>query len=187
MPKQNITRSRLKELLNYDIATGQFRWNQDRRNGRTKAGDIAGCLVQEGYIHIALDGKTYKAHKLAWFYFYGRWPTKHIDHRNGDRADNRLGNLREADRFEQMQNLKTRSGSKTSQYPGVGRSGKKWWARIQYKNVSHYLGQFDSEEEAYAAYLDAKAKLHSYQPIPRERLRGPLYGTAAVPTKGQTS
>ena len=60
-----------------------------------KIGDIAGCLDKYGYVIITVDGVSFAAHRLVWFYHYNVWPDKIIDHINGDPSDNRIDNLRD--------------------------------------------------------------------------------------------
>lgn len=65
-----LTESRLKELLNYDISTGEFTWIK-KPNKRIVIGSVAGSVCRHGYIKIKIDGFDYKAHRLAWFYVKG--------------------------------------------------------------------------------------------------------------------
>ena len=97
MSKYLITISELIAQLNYEPETGIFTWKKAKR-GHTKAGAKAGTIRPNGYINITINRKPYYAHRLAWFYTTGQWPTHHIDHINGVRDDNRIENLREADR-----------------------------------------------------------------------------------------
>ena len=76
-----ITQSRLKSLLTYDADTGEFCWAVSTSN-RTPVGSVANCRDKNGYVVIRVDKKLYKAHRLAWLYEYGVWPTKNIDHIN---------------------------------------------------------------------------------------------------------
>jgi len=86
-----ITQKRLKELLNYNWATGEFTWKVDR--GNSKAGDKAGSLNGNGFIYIRIDGKSYLGHKLTWTYHYGAYPRHQIYHSDTNRSNNRLVNL----------------------------------------------------------------------------------------------
>lgn len=163
-----LTAERLREALHYDHETGVFTW-RSRTSNRVKIGDIAGAIDLNGYRLIGVDGRLYKAHRLAWLYVYGRWPVKQIDHINGVRDDNRFANLREATSGENHQNI-TRRSDNTSGFIGVTwhRQNMKWMAQIRVDGRYHYLGCFNTSEEANAAYLKAKADLHTFQPVPRE-------------------
>lgn len=97
-----LTAARLRELLRYDPETGLFTWAVNV-GARAKIGAVAGS-VKDGYRRIALDGRSYYAHKLAWLHLHGAWSEMIIDHKNGDRADNCTVNLREVDAFENRQN-----------------------------------------------------------------------------------
>ena len=91
-----ITQSELKELLNYDPATGVFTWLVSR--GRVKASSVAGHVHSRGYIVIMVDGRRHLAHRLAFVYMTGTFPDDQVDHINEIKADNRWINLREATR-----------------------------------------------------------------------------------------
>ncbi|MCK9994454.1 MAG: hypothetical protein Dbin4_02974, partial [Alphaproteobacteria bacterium] len=103
MKMAELTQSRLKELLHYDPDTGVFT-RRVQTSSNARVGDVAGCLHPEGYRHIQIDGKRYAAHRLAWLYMTGEWPTNQLDHLNGVRDDNRWGNLREATHGQNQQN-----------------------------------------------------------------------------------
>jgi HNH endonuclease len=85
-----IEQTTLHHLLDYDSVTGLFKWRQDRTGG-IKRGDIAGCLDKDGYVVIAILGKQYRAHRLAWLFVHGTWCL--LDHIDGVRSNNRLINL----------------------------------------------------------------------------------------------
>lgn len=150
-----ITQDRLKSLLSYDSETGVFTWRINVSN-RLK-GTVAGSVRANGYLVIKISGRNYRAHRLAWLYAYGVWPKEQIDHRNGDRKDNRVNNLREATHQENQMNQKFHADN-TSGFRGVNwhTRAKKWVAQIQKGGRSRYLGSFPTPEAASAAY-EAKA------------------------------
>jgi hypothetical protein len=88
-----LTAERLRKRLRYDAETGLF----TRRvgSGHAHAGDMAGSVHSTGYVRICIDGGRYTAHRLAWLYVHGVWPSGQIDHINRNRSDNRIANLRE--------------------------------------------------------------------------------------------
>ena len=159
-----ITHERLRELLHYDPESGVFTWLV-RATKNIKIGDEAGDRDTHGYLAIRIDGKRYRAHRLAWLYMTGAWPVHEIDHINGIRDDNRLGNLREATRAENQQNQAVRRDS-SSGFTGVSwdKWRNKWQAYIKIAGRQRYLGRFPTAESAHAAYLAAKMKLHTFNP-----------------------
>lgn len=162
-----ISEYELKKLLHYNPETGIFKWIVSPAHA-VKAGSIAGRLHKFGYIEIRIKNKIYPAHRLAWFYVYGKWPKDQIDHINGIRDDNRIANLRECTNTENQQNRVSRKGS-TSKYLGVSWDSKneRWLAQININNKNKYLGSYATEEDAYKAYCKAKAELHTFNPTIR--------------------
>lgn len=153
-----LTQNELRELLHYDPATGLFRWRVDR-NQNVKAGDIAGTTEATNYVRIYVKGRFYKAHRLAWFYMTGEWPSDQIDHRDRDRANNRWKNLREATYPQNAANAPARSNSRTG-FKGVHPHGDKFEAQIRINGEKVYLGIFDTAKEAAAIYALAARDLH---------------------------
>lgn len=155
MSKPNSTR--LRELLNYDPATGVF----TRRLGVRgfAAGSTVGSPHSAGYIYCSVAGYRCFAHRLAWCYMYGDWPEGELDHINGVRNDNRIDNLRLATRSENMLNRhRPRKGNKSG-YIGVSSHKDRWRADLTVDGAQQYLGLFDTPEEAHAAYVAAKELL----------------------------
>ena len=163
MTAELITQEELKSILKYNPDTGVFTWLSTR--GGRKVGSIAGAKHPKGYVRIQLKGTTNLAHRLAWLYMTGSWPTNDIDHINGTRDDNRFSNLREATRSENMQNIKPGTIYNCTGYMGVYRNREKFISRITINGVRKNLGTFDTPEEASEAYLKAKIELHPYSVI----------------------
>jgi len=171
--RSEISHEYLLSVLSYDKDTGYLFWKNPpfkRRLNGTKAGSVR----HDGRIAITLKGHPYAAHRVIWFLVYGKWPDGFLDHINGDPSDNRLCNLREATNSENQQNITSK---------GRGRSGVlgaqwnsqlgKWQSSIKLNGKNIYLGAFASKEEARNAYLSAKAKIHIFQPTPRD-MRGEI-------------
>jgi len=150
-----LTVDRLKELLHYEPTTGLFTVIRRRRN-QLQIGDTVGHKVQRGYVSIHIDGRGYLAHRLAWLYMTGKWPIAEIDHANCDTSDNRIANLREASRSQNVRNSRLRCNNHSG-YKGV-RLHKKtglWQARITLKGHDQSLGYFRRPEDAHEAYCKA--------------------------------
>ena len=158
-----ITQETLKSLLHYCPDTGIFTYLV-RSAQCVQVGEMAGCLhKQNGYLHIKILGKNYKAHRLAWIYVYGEFPPSEIDHVNRIRADNRICNLRLAIRSENMQN-KSKYQNNKSGYVGVhwNKTAKKWRAYISINRKRIHLGGFADMDEAIEARKSGEIKYHPF-------------------------
>lgn len=156
-PPPSFTQARLKELLHYEPATGAFTW-RETRSPRAVEGGPAGSKHVTGYIYLIVEGRSHKAHRLAWFYVHGEWPEE-IDHINRVRDDNRLENLRAATECENRQNV-SQFITNRSGFKGVGQHNGRWRARISVERRSIWLGHFPTAEAAYEAYRTAAHKYH---------------------------
>ena len=162
MAKANLTAQRLRELFDYDPMVGSFvRRIAVGRHGRHRAGTIAGVETR-GYISICVDRTRFFAHRLAWLYMTGEWPANMLDHINCNRSDNRFHNLRLADPAVNSQNQRSPRSDNTSGFLGVtfDKGTKRWRAKLKANGRYHHLGGFDTPEEAHAAYIEAKRRLH---------------------------
>ena len=149
--RPELTAEKLRELLHYEPATGIFTWKVRTANS-VKVGDVAGCPDGRGYLCIKVLNRLYRAHRLAWLYHFGEWPTDQIDHINRNRSDNRIENLREVTNKQNHQNKSKRSDN-TSGHTGVywHKQKSKWRARIKHNQKLIHLGLFATIEEAVAA------------------------------------
>jgi hypothetical protein len=139
-----LTAERLRELMTYHPETGLFTYLIRRPRSRIVPGTVrAGSLDSCGYPCLDIDGKRYKAHRLAWLWMTGSWPEPEIDHRNGDPSDNRWVNLREA---TSQQNKRNRAGVAGVSFD-KSRSRGQWMARVSGRTI----GRFSTREEALAA------------------------------------
>ena len=146
-----LTAEQLRELMHYDRDTGIFTRKVSAASN-ARAGDVVGTLMQTGYLFAGINYKYHLLHRLAWLYIYGEWPKEQLDHINRIRTDNRICNLREATHTQNARNL-SKARNNTSGHPGVHwRSDRaKWWALIESEGQKHYLGCYNTIEEAIAA------------------------------------
>lgn len=164
-----LTQEQLKELLHYNPETGVFTW-LSKVSKKVVVGSRAGTSRPNGYRLVGLLGTKYHEHHLAILYTEGTWPELEVDHINGVPSDNRIANLRRCSRAENHQNRKL-STHNESGMQGVSwhKLRRQWRSCIQGSGKQHHLGLFTTKDEAYAAYLTAKASLHLFQPTPRSQ------------------
>jgi hypothetical protein len=148
---KTLSANRLRKLLNYDPATGVFRWRV--RKG-PNVGTVAGSIhPPRGYRQICIDGKIYRTNRLAWLYMTGKWPKLEIGYINHKTSDNRWANLRA------MTPSQRRAASRSHNKLGVRgvwitKSGE-YAASIKVAGRKKYLGLFDTIEKASVAYTRA--------------------------------
>lgn len=157
---ETVDQDRLKTVVNYDPETGVFTWKIATSN-RNPVGSPAGTTTNAGYRSMTIDGKRYLAHRLAWLYVYGEWPTSDLDHINLDRTDNRIANLREASRGQNMANGNLRKDN-TSGCKGVywNKQSSKWRVTIQKNGRMIQIGMFASYDDAVRAATKARQEIH---------------------------
>lgn len=160
---------RLRQLVRYDQETGALTWlprpAEPRFTGRyADQPSLSHVSPTTGYRHGSLDGRDTSAHRAAWALHYGEWPHGQIDHINGDRADNRISNLRLADHVENGRNCKLYKNNKSG-VVGVRwvQKARRWWASIRVRQRLIHLGYFTEKDAAIAARKAAE-KAHDFQP-----------------------
>ena len=155
-----ITQDLVQALFSY--RDGNLYWKVKRQG--IKINNLAGSIHSHGYRHIKVNGKIYKAHRLIFLYHHGYLP-KYIDHIDGNKLNNNIGNLRSITNSQNLLNSKKRKlyngKPTTSQYKGISwnKRDKKWIAEIMINYESKYLGSFNLEEDAAIAYNKAAIEL----------------------------
>lgn len=144
-----LLHSELLRQLDYNPLNGFLRW-KILKPGVT-IGSIAGSKMN-GYIQIVINKIPYLAHRLAWFFYYGYWPEKEIDHRDQIRYHNWILNLREASSQCNQRN-KGNPKNNTSGIKGVYRNKEKWIVQIGVDNKVKTLGRYSHFDNAVCARL----------------------------------
>lgn len=168
-PKTLPSRELLRQLLDYDPTSGEFRWLPRPREmfksthncgtWHTRyCGKIAGCTCLDGYMVMSLVGGHYLLHRLAWLYVYGEPVPLSLDHIDGNRGNNRIGNLRAAT-IGQNQANKGLSPYNLLGIKGVRRYKGSFRAHIRFNGTGMHLGTFKTAEEAAEAYRKAAVRL----------------------------
>lgn len=167
----------LRECLAYDAESGELTWlSRPQRHFKTKrawsvtnarcVGKPAGHIDRlSGYHVVGLtccgQWKLYQAHRIAIALADGQWPAMSVDHINGDKSDNRRGNLRVCSHGQNMRN-QGRKSSGSNPLKGAyfhTRSGR-WQSSICIDYRQIHLGYFETAEAAHAAYREASAVHH---------------------------
>ena len=149
---------RIKELFEYNQETGIV--IRKTKRAQFSAGSIVGTDHISGYLAARVDGNIYLLHRLIWCIAYGKWPDYYIDHIDGNKQNNILVNLREANHSENTQNAKTRKDNTTG-IKGIHiKENGNYVARVQYNNKRIYLGEFESLEKASSCVEKNRLLLH---------------------------
>lgn len=158
----------LRQSLRYEPDTGKLFWlPRPRSHFKTDKsfrswnarypGSEAFTATSHGYKLGSINGANYRAHRVIWCMVYGSDPTEEIDHINGDKADNRLINLRAVTTLENMRNLRRPSDNKSGVI-GVNwdTEKEKWHASITVEGRQIFLGYFGDLGLAAAARQGAE-------------------------------
>ena len=173
------TPEHLRQLLRYEPETGKLFWRERTpdmfQDGKHSAAHIcarwnskfggkeAFTASSRGYRVGAIWGQNILAHRAAWAIYYGAWPSKWLDHINGNPSDNRIENLRDVEHAENMRNTRRR-GDNTSGVTGVYwlEEKNKWGAFIKSHKIIA-LGRYETFGEAVAARKAAEKVLGYHQ------------------------
>ena len=173
---KNLSVSFVCSVLTYDPISGIFTWNKRHGEGRgvnifnkLYAGLPAGSIVSSNksktsYIAIKINGKSYKAHRLA-FLFMGENIPDEVDHLDHNGTNNKWSNLRPSNRLDNQKNLPRLKSNKTGVI-GVNwhKSANKWQARAVDCNGKRIdLGRYDLFEDAVNARKKYEVVFKYYQ------------------------
>lgn len=113
-------------------------------------------IHKNGYAQVMLSKnkklKLISVHRVVMMSFNYKSELE-VDHINNVKNDNRLINLRYCTRLEN-ESFKVRK-NKASKYKGVRILNNKWAWMITIQGKTKHLGTYNTEEQAYKAYLTA--------------------------------
>ena len=144
------TQERLKELFEY---TDGLLIRKTKPSIRSAVGQVVGFSDKEGYLRVSVDKRQYLLHRLVYLLHFG--------HVNGNKADNRIENLRPATKYQNILNSQRRSDN-TSGVKGVcwNARKRKWFARIHVDKKHISLGYYDDLELADLVVQEARVIYH---------------------------
>lgn len=175
----------IRKALRYEPGTGRLFWSErtpdmfkttfgrklrtaehsckqfNQRYAGTEAFTASGSTHRGARVGNLLGFGRFLAHRVAFAHYHGHWPKGEVDHINGRRDDNRICNLRDVSRSEQAKNM-PRSCVNKSGKVGVHWITRlsKWGAKIQVGGRSHWLGYYDTFEEACSARESAERRFN---------------------------
>jgi hypothetical protein len=159
----SLTAERLRAALIYDPETGDF--TRRVAVAKFKAGERAGSIDKRGikrYVRVRIDQEDHYAHRLAWLYVTGQVPAGEIDHIDGDSLNNRINNLRDVPGLINRQNIRGPHADSLTGVQGVSwvKAKCRWRASITVNRRARCIGLYDTIDEAHAAYVAEKRRLH---------------------------
>ena len=154
---KELKQERAREL--FDYVDGHLVRRKSIQS-RSMAGTVAGGKSDLGRYIVSIDYRRYKVHRVIWLWHYGTLPPE-VDHMDGNPSNNKIENLRAADRLSNMKNMR-RPSTNTTGFKGVRfhKQSRKWTAQIVSDKKQKYLGIFETPEAAHAAYCSAALRLH---------------------------
>ena len=153
-----LTAEFVRSALHYDPETGAI--TRASSAGNRLGGTVASSVSCGGYLRVSISGSRVLCHRLAFLWMTGHWPCGVIDHINGIKTDNRWANLRDVSHSVNCQNQRRAKCRTASGMLGVYLLKDRPKAAIFVDGKQIHLGTFDTKEQAYAAYVEAKRRLH---------------------------
>lgn len=148
-----LSQQELLELFEY--RDGDL-YRLKRVSQNTQIGDKVGHPDSRGYLKVSIKNKPYLVHRIIFMMVYGYVPDV-IDHIDGNQANNKIENLREATQQQNCYNSAIH-GKNTSGFRGVAwsKTWGKWQAYINVNKKRKFLGYFEDLE--LAAFVASEAR-----------------------------
>ena len=141
--------SLFKENFHYDGERLLYKKNVSRFG---QMGTPAARITVHGYKEVICRKTLFKEHRVIFAMINDRFPSE-IDHINNIKTDNRIENLRECTRQENMSNIRTK------RHLGVTLDENKWLVRIVVRKKKHTFGPFTDMFEAYCKMFSTRNEL----------------------------
>ena len=152
-----ITQAQVQDL--FDYRDGELFW-KNPPGYRFKAGQRVGFLRPDGYRQVSIDRKKHLEHRVIFLLHHGYLP-EYVDHIDGDKANNRIENLREATRSENQHNRGAASHN-TSGHKGVywDNCTGKWRGKVTKHKKQYFTSVSEDIQEVIIAVEKLRQQLH---------------------------
>jgi len=145
-------------LFRFEYKDGElYRQNSKYKK---KIGHKVGKIDKEGYVVTFSNGKKYFVHRLIFLMHHGSLPER-LDHIDGNRSNNKIENLRKADKYENQYNRKLAKNNTTGVKGVTWRKKEKRFLAICHVSGKRFeLGYFKILEDAKKAVEEFREKHH---------------------------
>lgn len=148
--KKVLTPDNVREVFDYNEETGQLIWKVDSNKNNLKGSVAGNCPPTQRYSRLCY-GTGHSVHIVIWLWHHREWPTDTIDHKDGNKLNNRIGNLR----------VMTSQDNTAAYWDRVGRRPAKVLLRDSVPN--HVTGvQYLKADGKYRASKHVKGKTHRF-------------------------
>lgn len=159
-----MPRNYVVPIVDLSYVQRQFSYESGRglvwaiNKAKCKKGTLVGGSTPRSTVR--LNSTRVLVSHVVWFLHHGYWPSERqewIDHMDGNCLNNTIENLRVASPSEN--NVNRKSIGKFSKGISINSNGT-IRSVIQHEGKRYYLGSFETEAEAAAAYQGASRVLH---------------------------
>jgi hypothetical protein len=152
-----ITQELAHQLFEY--RDGALYWKIRASRG-VYAGDKVGFVHPTGYRRFMYKRKGYAAHRIIWLMHHGNLPDQ-IDHKDLNKLNNNIENLRAVNNAQNQQNVKLRKDNTTSAKNVFwNKMVKKWAVIVVADKKRRNIGYFKDLELADLVATMAREKYH---------------------------
>lgn len=155
-----LTHQELISVISYDPVSGVFFKLGAAGDGAQQR--PTGHKNVRGYMCVYVAGRSYAAHRLAFFYMQKEWPPHDVDHINGDRTDNRFSNLRQVTRKQNKENMTVTWAASCVRGVTWCKKRKAWKAQVKHNQRHYNIGYFSELEAAAEAAKAGRDRLFTH-------------------------
>lgn len=165
LPSNETLFNEANRIYQYDLINGGLTWKSFKNpnhQGKAKLGEQVGGNDGHGYKMCMLLGHKFKVHQIVWLLNHNQLPDMPIDHKDRNKENNKIENLRLA---SDQQNIFNQS-SNAKEFSGVTKVKNRYVARLQINGKKIFLGSFTDKKEAASAYKKASKELRGdFSPV----------------------